>query len=95
MVVVVVCWVDGRVEMSVGMCVKKGKRTKREDVSGLVVVGGGGVVVLGCCWWWWWIGVVGPSGRFYFVWKRSPDYTVGTHLCFSALANFAPSLLQS
>ena len=70
MVVVVVCWVDGRVEMSVGMCVEKGKRTKREDVSGLVVVGGGGVVVLGCCWsWWWWIGGVGPVGGF--IWCGS------------------------
>ena len=63
-VVVVVCWVDGRVGMNVGMCVEKGKRTKREDVSEWVVVGGGSEVVLGCCWWWWWIGGVGLVGDF-------------------------------
>ena len=44
---------------------EKGKRTKREDVSGWVVVGGGGGVVLGCCWsGGWWIGGVGPVGGF-------------------------------
>ena len=60
-VVVVVCWVGGCVEMSVGMCAEEGRRTEREDVSRWEWVA--------LSWWWVVGGGFGAVGGF--VWFGS------------------------